>query len=190
MNEFQQNSCVLIKGFLDPQSVGIMSRYMEYALKRDHFNSGDDPESTTYKYADPLAETILYNSREEFEEITGLSLHPTYSFSRVYMKGDELKPHVDRPACEISVTVHVATQGEPWPIWMHVPGKEPVSYTLAPGDAIVYRGCDVLHWREKAVNTKLNAQFMLHYVDQNGPNARLKWDTRPSLGLPVTTKGM
>jgi hypothetical protein len=71
---------------------------------------------------------------------------------------------------------------------MQVPGKEPVSYTLEPGDAVVYKGCEVTHWREKAVDTELNAQFMLHYVDQNGPNAKFKWDSRPSLGLPITTK--
>jgi hypothetical protein len=188
MNDFQQYSCVLVKGFLDAQSVNTVSRYMEYSLKSNQFNSGGDPESLHYKYADPLTETILYNSREEIEKITGLSLAPTYSFSRIYVKGDELTPHVDRPPCEISITVHVAAQGKPWPIWMQVPGKEPVSYTLEPGDAVVYKGCEVTHWREKAVDTELNAQFMLHYVDQNGPNAKFKWDSRPSLGLPITTK--
>jgi len=189
MNEFNKNGCVLVKGFLDPQSVATVSRYMEYALKSNQFNYREDPESAYFKYADPLTETILYNSREELETLTGLSLYPTYSYSRVYVKGDELKPHKDRPACEISVSVHVATQGKYWPLWMQVFGKKPISYILEPGDAIVYKGCEVLHWREKAVDTELSAQFMLHYVNKNGLNAGLKWDTRPSLGLPVTTKG-
>jgi hypothetical protein len=162
---------------------------MEYALKGNQFISGKDPVSAYYKYADPLIETILYNSREELETITGQSLHPTYSYSRVYVRGDELKPHKDRPACEISVSVHVATQGEYWPLWMQVPGEEPVRYVLEPGDAIVYKGCEVLHWREKAVDTELNAQFMLHYVNKNGPNAEFKWDKRPALGFPATTRG-
>ena len=190
MNDFQQHSCVLVKGFLDAQSVQTISRYMEYSLKRNQFNSGDDPVSSHYKYADPLIETILFNSKEELEDITGLSLHPTYSYSRVYMKGDELKPHIDRPACEISVTVHVATQGKPWPIWMQVPGKEPISYTLEPGDAVVYKGCEVEHWREKATDTDLNAQFMLHYVNQHGSCADFKWDKRLGLGFSDTTRGV
>jgi hypothetical protein len=189
MNNFQTNGCVLLKGFIDPQGVQTISRYMEYSLKQQTFKL-DDPTSKYARYADPLVETILYNSREELEEVTGLSLHPTYSYSRVYVKGDDLKPHVDRPSCEISVTVHIATQGAPWPIWMKTPGKEPVSFILEPGDAVAYKGCEVTHWREKAVDTEINAQIMLHYVDQNGPNAAFKWDERIGLGMPNFARSM
>jgi hypothetical protein len=79
--------------------------------------------------------------------------------------------------------VNVASVGEPWKIWMKVPGEEPVSFILEPGDAVVYKGCEVPHWREEPVGTKLTAQFMLHYVDQNGPFVDYKWDKRPALGL-------
>lgn len=184
MTDFEANGCVLVKGFIDPQGIDTISRYMEFALSQSKFKSGgDDPSSSYSVYADPLIETVLHNSLPHMEEITGKSLYPTYSFSRVYMKGDELKPHVDRPSCEVSVTVHVATKGKEWPIWMKVTGKEPVSFLLEPGDAVVYKGCEVAHWREKAVDTEINVQFMMHYVDQNGPNAEFKWDKRPRLGL-------
>ena len=35
---------------------------------------------------------------------TGLQLIPTYSYARIYKKGDILKRHKDRPSCEISTT--------------------------------------------------------------------------------------
>jgi hypothetical protein len=190
MTDFETNSCVLVKGFIDPQGIDTISRYMEYSLGQKNFVSTDyDPTSRYFKYADPLIETVLQNSLAHLEEITGKSLYPTYSYSRVYMQGDELKPHVDRESCEVSVTVHVATKGAPWPIWMKVPGKEPMSFVLEPGDAVVYKGCEVTHWREKAVDTEINAQFMLHYVDQQGPNAAFKWDKRPALGLDTVFRG-
>jgi hypothetical protein len=189
MTNFQTNGCVLLKGFFDPQATGTISRYMEYAVKQQSFSVGD-PISKYARYADPLIETVLYNSKEELEKITGFLLHPTYSYSRVYFKGDELKPHVDRPSCEVSVTAHIATQGDPWPIWMEVPGKKPVSFILEPGDAVVYKGCEVKHWREKAIDTELNAQIMLHYVNQNGPNASFKWDQRLGLGMSSSTRSM
>ena len=103
--------------------------------------------------------------------------------SLIYQKGDELKPHVDRPACEISVTCHIATKGEPWPIYMKALGKEPVAHYFEPGDACIYRGCEVAHWRETTENTDFNVQMMLHYVDKNGPNAEYKFDKRSNLGL-------
>lgn len=189
MTNFDEAGCVLVKGFLDPQAAQTVSRYMEYALKQNAMPRDDRVEAPSYaRYGDPLTETILFNSLQHVEEITGKELYPAYSFSRIYVQGDELKPHIDRPSCEISLTVNVATKGKLWPIWMHVPGKEPISMTLEPGDAVVYKGCEVKHWREKAVDTDVNAQFMLHYVDKNGPYSKFKYDGRSSLGMPVSSK--
>lgn len=183
MTEFEANGYVVVKDFIDRQGIQTISRYMEYVLKQNAMVRAEDSMAPSYaRYADPLIETVLYNSLEYIEEITGKKLYPTYSFSRVYVCGDVLKPHVDRPSCEVSATVHVATEGEPWPIWMKVKGKEPVHFVLEPGDAIIYKGCEVTHWRDVAEKTDVNAQFMLHYVDQNGPNANYKFDKRDSLG--------
>ena len=186
MTEFQQKGYVLVKNFLDPDSVKTISRYLEYALKRYPENNqggarGD--ASAISWYADPLIETVLQNSNEEMEKITGMKLFPSYSFTRVYQKGEELKPHVDRPACEISVTCHIATVGKQWPIWMQAPGEQPSEYVLEPGDACVYKGCEIKHWRQPATETDINVQMMLHYVDQNGPCAGYKYDQRPGLAL-------
>ena len=57
-------------------------------------------------------------------------------------------------------------------------------FVLEPGDAVVYKGCEVVHWRGESVDTEVTAQFMLHYVDQNGPYAKFKFDTRSRLGIP------
>lgn len=183
MTDFDKAGCVLIKGFLDPQAIQTVSRYMEYSVKNQEYNKVSDSWSKYARYADPLTETILYNAKDHVEEITGKELYPTYSYARVYVQGDYLGPHVDRPSCEISITCHVAAKGKEWPIWMKPPGKEAVSFVLEPGDAVVYKGCEVVHWREKAVDTEVNAQFMLHYVDKNGPNAEYKFDRRAALGL-------
>lgn len=189
MTEFKTNSYVLVKGFLDPQSVATISQYLENSINRypENNQGGDkdnrDVSSKISWYADPLMEVVLKNSLQDVEATTGLELHPSYSFTRVYQKGDELKPHIDRPACEISVTCHIATKGKPWPIYMKAPGKEPTVHYLEPGDACIYKGCEVTHWRDKAVDTDINVQVMLHYVDKNGPNAAYKFDERRALGL-------
>jgi hypothetical protein len=186
MIDFQNNSYVVVKNFIDPLSVSTLSKYLENSLRRYPENNqggGGDTSSRISWYADPLMEVVLQNSLSDVEKNTGLSLFPSYSFTRVYQKGDELKPHVDRPACEISVTCHITTVGEPWGIWMQTPGTEPKQHFLEPGDACIYRGCEVKHWREQADKTNINVQMMLHYVDQKGPNAHYKFDKRTSLGL-------
>lgn len=188
MTDFDINGYVIVKEFLNPESVKTMSRYMEYRVKQTD-NNYEDPISRFSFYADPLAETILYNSREKIERITLRDLYPTYSYSRVYVKGDQLKKHLDRPSCEISVTVNVAiTANEPWPIYCKYKNNNVVECLLSPGDAIIYKGCEVEHWREPLNHAEINAQFMLHYVNKNGPYANYKHDKRPALGMPSTTR--
>lgn len=189
MTDFDQKGYAIVRGFLDPTAVATVSRYMEYRAKQSD-GKWDDPTSRYSFYADPLAETILYNARPDVEKACGKELDPTYSYSRIYVKGDELKKHVDRPSCEISVTVNVAINADkPWSIWCQYKDNDPVECVLAPGDAVVYKGCEVHHWRDPLQHADINAQFMLHYVDKNGPNASYKWDRRPALGLPGSTRG-
>jgi len=188
MTEFNKKGYVIIRGFLDSVGVSTVSRYLEYRVNQTTSNE-QDPTSKFSFYADPLIETILYSARETVEESCGLNLDPTYSYARIYVKGDQLKKHVDRPSCEISVTTNVAINGEPWSIWCQNPGDDPVECILQPGDAVVYKGCIVEHWRESLQHADFNVQFMLHYVDKNGANASYKWDRRPSLGLPSNMRG-
>lgn len=188
MTEFQSNGCVVVKNFIDHMTIRTISQYMENKLRLSQWDQRsdvftyDEEPSLLSSYADPLIEVVLQNSVEAVENATGLEVYPTYSYSRIYTKGDELTPHVDRPSCEISVTVNVATVGNPWPIWMKTSGKEPIKVEMAPGDAVIYRGCEVTHWRDTMVDSEINVQFMLHFVDKNGPNASYKWDNRPGLG--------
>lgn len=178
-----------IRNFMSPEDTSVVSRYMEYALKGGLYtNRGEGTEpsfnnpSQYARYADPLMEVILLNSKGAVEDIVGCELLPTYSYSRVYIEGDELERHLDRPSCEYSVTVNVACEGEPWPIWMQNRDGDPSKIILNPGDAVVYKGCDIHHWRNKMVHARVNAQFMLHYVDKNGPFADYQWDKRSGLG--------
>lgn len=67
---------------------------------------------------------------------------------------------------------------------MHYKDNEPHAYTLNPGDAVVYKGCEAKHWRKPFEADQLNVQFMLHYVDKRGPYAGRKFDMRPNLGFP------
>lgn len=187
--QFSEFGYVVVRNFMSKADTDVVSRYMENALKRDQYTGRDggptsDAPSKYARYADPLMEVLLVNSMEAVEAVANTELLPTYSYSRVYVEGDELERHVDRPSCEYSVTVNVACQGEPWPIWMQNGDAEPVKAVLNPGDAVIYRGCDVHHWRNKMERSSVNAQFMLHYVSKDGPFAEYHWDKRPGAGYP------
>ena len=135
------------------------------------------------KYADPAMETMLLHLHPLMQEHTGLELHPTYSYYRVYRPGDELKKHKDRNSCEISCTIcfnfNYSDKEYTWPIFLN---SSKVS--LAAGDLVIYRGCDLEHWRDQFVGSEddWHIQGFLHYVDKNGPNSSWKYDCRRSIG--------
>jgi hypothetical protein len=146
-----------------------------------------DPQvpNTYVCYGDFAMETLLIKMLSIIQQQTNLHLVPTNSFARVYKKGDELKRHKDRPSCEISATINLG--GNPWPIFIEPSGergKEGIKVLLEVGDMMVYRGCELEHWREP-FEEDICGQVFLHYNDLNGPFAdKNKLDGRAMLGLP------
>jgi alkylated DNA repair dioxygenase AlkB len=185
MSSFESLGYTVRRGFINKQLINTVSKYLEFALRRYEWERSKDPVATSYaQYADPLIELILQDYQKDIEKIVNKEVYPTYSYARVYEKGDVLTPHLDRFECEFSVTVNVASVGAPWNIYLKGYDKKTESFILEPGDAIIYKGCEVMHWREESEDTQLCVQFMLHYVDKNGPSSYLKYDGRQALGMP------
>ena len=74
------------------------------------------------KYADWVMETLLMYMIPIMKAKTGMDLIPTYSYTRLYEKGNILHRHKDRPSCEISTTLHLG--GGEWPIYMDPTGED------------------------------------------------------------------
>ena len=151
----------------------------------------DEQVPNTYShYSDTAMETLLEALRAKMERETGYKLNETYSYARIYKKGDILHRHKDRDACEVSATLHLG--GDPWPIYLDPTGKKGqarIKVELEPGDMLLYSGCDLEHWRE-AFTGKDCAQVFLHYNDSKKKTAKAnKCDGRPFLGLPAWFKG-
>ena len=189
LHDFDTKGYVIVKDFLDDLTLSTVSKYLENRVNRQEWVEVDEDKISAYKYyADPFIEVILESATAKVAEVCGReAIFPTYSFARIYQKGESLFPHVDRPSCEISVTVNVANLGEPSPIFMKYDTNEEVKCVLSPGDAVVYKGCEVEHWRNPLIEGQLVVQFMLHYVDAHGDFARHRLDARPKLGLGTET---
>ena len=163
----------------------------------------DKQVPNTYShYADMVMETLMMKVLPKMQQETGLELIPTYSYARIYKKGDILRRHKDRPSCEISTTVNLG--GNPWPIFIDGTGADNVvdeykniikpgapegtKVLLDVGDMLVYSGCELEHWREP-FDGDICGQVFLHYNHVNGPFAeKNKFDGRPMLGLPSFVK--
>ena len=163
----------------------------------------DQQVPNTYShYSDMVMETLMMKVLPKMQQQTGLQLIPTYSYARLYKKGDILKRHKDRPSCEISTTINLG--GDPWPIFIDGTGSNNVvdeyknihkpnapkgtKVLLEVGDMLVYSGCELEHWREP-FEGNICGQVFLHYNHVNGPFAdKNKFYGRPKLGLPAFVK--
>jgi len=151
-----------------------------------HYEDNNEQIPNTYsQYSNIAMETLLLKCQPKMEEVTGLKLYPSYTYARIYKKGDELKRHKDRFSCEISTTMNLG--GDPWPIYLEPSGKEGmkgIKVDLKPGDMLVYSGCELEHWRNK-FKGKECVQVFLHYNNKKTPGSKENmFDKRPHLGLP------
>jgi hypothetical protein len=165
----------------------LITKDLEYANKgiplqfTTPFGDSQCPNSFA-SYGHPVCEALLLTVKPIAEKVSGKRLSPTYSYSRIYWKKSILDKHTDRPSCEYSVTLCLDNNPTAWPIYMG--GKK---VTLNAGDLVVYKGCDVEHWRDPLdVDTQVT-QVFLHYVDLDGPYAEWAFDKRPVLGIVKET---
>jgi hypothetical protein len=177
--QLEQNNFLFVPGFISQEHAQDLSSWM--LSERDAGRLIDDPRSNyglfgkAYKDAVPFLELLC----GKINEVGGLieeSVLPTYSFCMTYGPESQLIPHLDRPACEISLTVHLGSDTE-WPIFIKKPSGEEVSFKLNPGDAVIYLGCVAEHWREKFTGQYYN-QVFLHYVRSRGSNAWAYFDKK------------
>jgi len=195
MNKFKDNKYKIVKNAISKELCSFIYKY--FLLKRNavsfYLNTGliskdaffigryeDIQVDNTYcEYSDFCMETLLSFIKPILENETKLQLIETYSFARVYKRGDVLKKHLDRESCEISTTLNLG--GDCWPIYLKDNNNE-IEIKLNQSDMLIYRGCETEHWRNK-FEGDICAQVFLHYNDVNGPfKLKNKYDSRPFLG--------
>ena len=202
MNLFKEHKYLVIRNAISYELANFAFNY--FLMKRDatewmhknNYVSEYTPGFGTWKdtqvfntysaYGDTFMETLMMKVLPVMEKHTALKLLPTYSYTRAYKKGDELKRHKDRPSCQISTTLHLG--GNEWPIYIDPTGGDNVPtgnrVDLKIGDMLVYSGCELEHWRE-AFKGNVCVQTFLHYNDANGRFGQENiFDKRPMLGIP------
>tara|TARA_R100000951_G_C2648458_1_gene183461 strand:- start:281 stop:823 length:543 start_codon:yes stop_codon:yes gene_type:complete len=169
-----------VKNFLSLDELNLLTTYCKMRHRTNFKNfeeTGPNANCDSSFYADCLMESTMINKLRFMEKETGLELLPTYSYWRCYTKFSDLPAHKDRPSCEYSVTVMIDSDKTDWPII--IDGK---SFLLKKGDALIYKGCEFTHKRDKFMGD-YHMQAFLHYVDKKGPNKEWFIDKRQMFGL-------
>ena len=182
---FEENGYVILKQFVPRLMCDYISENIKVLEASSSFDYGDTQVEKAFSAAAPaITETLLDVMTPLLAQAINWELYPTYSYLRIYVKGAELEKHQDRPSCEVSATLPLSYDSPNiWPLYIET-GNKITAVELEPGDALIYKGIEVPHWRE-AFEGERQVQVFLHYVKKHGDYSEFKFDKRPHLGHQI-----
>jgi hypothetical protein len=182
---FEANGYVVVKQFLTRLMCDYINENIKLLEAASSFGYGDTQVEKAFSAASPIiTETLLDVVTPFLSHQINCELYPTYSYLRIYMKGAVLEKHTDRNSCEVSATIPLSYDAPAiWPLFLETAGSV-IRAELEPGDALLYKGIDLPHWREPFEGER-QVQVFLHYVRKDGEYSDFRFDKRPHLSHHV-----
>jgi hypothetical protein len=106
-----------------------------------------------------------------FAQIAQQSIKPSYCYFSSYRRGTTLSKHVDREQCQLTASLLIDYEAtrlddQAWPLYLELPASgEQIPIVLQPGTCVLYRGCELPHYRDEFRGERSTSSF-LHYVDE------------------------
>jgi hypothetical protein len=164
----------LLRHLVTPLQLAAVRRYYREVIAEGFLPFGDAEWPNRYfSSRDPIGYFFHHQLTALVSEIAGERLKPSFSFFASYHPGSVLPPHRDREQCEYAMSLLVDYSPEPedtssWPIYVQPPGAlSAVPVWLGIGDAVLYYGREVLHYRERFTQADYCSCWFLFYVPES-----------------------
>lgn len=167
---FERHRYLVAKSILSKEFLSFLESYYSICNDTGRFVPDDQCPLSRSLGHDRGFDAILDWLCPKIENLIGAQLAPTYSYTRIYGKGDILRRHRDRAACEVSVTIciKIPPKYETSPLYFKAKNSEVVQVLLSEGDGCIYSGAELEHWRDPFASSGF-AQLFLHYIRKSGP---------------------
>jgi len=128
-------------------------------------------------YSPKYAVFAVKKAKIIIEELIGEEIIPTYWFMTAYPNKSYLKCHIDRPSCEISLSITIDSPTK-WPLQILDSNNKKQKINIDIGSALLYKGIDLPHWRSplNCGKNENHVQLFLHYVRKNGKYKEYAYD--------------
>jgi len=186
----KQKYATLEKVIPDPQIRAMQAFYRSY-IGQGFMWFGDERVKRRFREGnEPLARFFHLSLTPLMSKLVGCEVKPSYCYAASYREGADLKPHVDREACEYSFSLQVDYEPEPadgispWPLCLSTrkldenndnrhslewsdfaPNEETEkAISLRNGDCLVYKGRELAHYRHPLPEGHKSTSLFFHYV--------------------------
>lgn len=168
-DEFKAQGYVVLRGLVAKPEIDRLYAYTLATIELGNKDDGQVPGSPSF-YEDKEGVLLQQKLSPLIEKYIQIPLKSVYCYHRVYRKGAILRSHKDSIRNEISATINLGYQGEPWDLWLLDYQENPQKVTLSPGDALIYKGAQLIHWRGKLEHGDYVSQIMFGFIDRHGKN--------------------
>jgi hypothetical protein len=123
------------------------------------------------RHNDPACNLIHNELAPLVSRLTGAAVKPSYCLLAVYPLGAFLGRHRDRAQCAWNVSMPLDYRPEPapgteWPLYVEV-GQQARPLHLGIGDAVVYSGTELYHWRPMQPDGLRSTVCFFHFVPRD-----------------------
>jgi len=175
LNDFNENGCCLVENIISDDCRKLLVNLLALEELDEKWDEVQQVKGSEEMYNTKSLNIVNQILTEKIKDYTKIeNLYATYAFYRKYFKNQKLDKHTDRPECEISITICLATSDDnlDYPIYIENP-KQQVIYkgNTKPGCGVIYKGCELPHWRDECKH-RWTKQFFSHY----STNKNLEFD--------------
>lgn len=157
-----------LPGLIDPVLARALARYYYAMIDTGDWSLGDGQVEQRHGWHNERVCQFLHHQLAPFlSQVAGISLKPTYCFASAYRGGAVLDAHLDREQCDYTLSLLIdedrPPEGAAWPLWFQAPDRQR-SLILAVTDAVLFRGCELPHWRDPATRDHRQINLLFHFV--------------------------
>jgi len=166
---FGARGWVALRELLPKPLLASLRDYLDALIGDGHLAFDDGQSRRYHRHSEPLAVWLHQQLQASTERVAGQPIKPSYAFLAGYVGGSDLKPHVDRPQCEYTLSVTLDAQpgcgrDAAWPLGLDDREGRRRWVRLAPGDGLLLKGRELTHFRDPLPEGRRSTSAFLHFV--------------------------
>ena len=173
--QFRVVGYAVVRGLIPPVHLGALRRYYRALVASGQLPQGDDQVAERHRlHSEPVGMFFHPQLTSLVSRLAGEPVKPSYLYFSSYPPGSALPRHVDRIQCEFSISLLVDYHPEPdgpcgWPLFLEHPERphSAADADLGLGDGLLYRGCELVHYRNPLPEGHHSSSIFFHYVRED-----------------------
>lgn len=164
---------VRLDALLPAPLLASLQDYFGALIDEGHLRFADPQSRRYYRHSEPMAVWLHQQIAPFIAGLIDTPVKPSYVFLAGYVPGSDLRPHVDRAQCEytLSLNIDLTVDGRPsarradaWPLCVDDLRGRTVPVRLAPGDALLFKGRELTHYRAPLPAGRRAISVFFHFV--------------------------